>query len=104
MYHDFYSMYMDYVENTDMIHIWKYSKGTITSYKILCSLNKINTFCERCVCVHKYPGLFAEMFILGVTTKPSRMNFILILLFQREDATEQPLKKQNSVHILFTWH
>jgi len=36
----------DYVENTDKIQIWKYRTGTITSHKILCSLNKINTFCK----------------------------------------------------------
>ena len=44
----------DYVENTGKIQIRKYrTQGTITSHKILCSLNKINTFCKDVfVCVH----------------------------------------------------
>lgn len=43
----------DYVENTDMIQIRKYrTQGTITSHKILCSLNKINFVKDVFICVH----------------------------------------------------
>jgi hypothetical protein len=54
------------------------------------------------VCI-KYAVPFGEMFILRVTTKPSRVNFILTTspAWRCNGTTPQ---KQISIHIIFIWH
>lgn len=86
-----------YVENTEVTQIWKHrTQGTITSHKILRSLNKMNTFCERWV---RFRALSTQYPLLKCLYWESPLNpggwNSFWLLVQHEDAMEPPLKNRS---------